>query len=170
MGKKEKWHKRSHTSKKNKLDTTKSRSRHKSRPRPKARPDSYDSFSTSDTSSSDYKHKQTLHRKWHGTKHSRSDCSPDRGHITKNKRRKRFETTTTDSESEVHLDTEVDTAVDSDNGPTPNLCYLDVEIEKKQQKTSSSNIVNLKLPDSTGKKKIKKRNNKDDPRRTQNTF
>ena len=86
MGKKEKWHKRGHTSKKNKLDTSKSRSRHKSRPRPKARPDSSDSFSTSDTSSSDYKHTQTVHRKWHGTKHSRSDSSPDRAHITKNKR------------------------------------------------------------------------------------
>ena len=96
MGKNEKWHKRSHISKKNKLDTSKSRSRHKSRPRPKARLDSSDSFSTSDTSSSDDKHKQTLHRKWHGIKHSRSDSSPDRGHITKNKRRKRFETATTD--------------------------------------------------------------------------
>ena len=47
MGKKEKLHKRCHTSKKNKnkLDTSKSRSRHNSRPRPKARPDSSDSFS-----------------------------------------------------------------------------------------------------------------------------
>ena len=85
MGKKEKWHKRSHTSKKNKLDTSKSRSRHKSRPRPKARPDPSDSFPTSDTSSSDYEHQQSRHRKWHGIKHSRSDSSPDRGHITKNK-------------------------------------------------------------------------------------
>ena len=56
-----------------------------------------------------------------GTKHSRSDSSPDRSHIKKNKRRKRFETTTTDSESEVHIDAEVDTVVDSDNEPTPTL-------------------------------------------------
>ena len=167
MGKKEEWHKCSHTSVKNKLDTTKSRSRHKSRPRPKARPDSSYSFSTSDTSSSDYKIKQTLHRKWHSTKHSRFDCSCDKGHFTKNKRRKRFETTTTDFESEVHLDTEVGTAVDSDNEITPYLCHLEVEIEKK---ASSSNIVNLELPDSTGKKKMKKRNNKDDQGRTQSTF
>ena len=34
-----------------------------------------------------------------------SDSSPDEGHITKNKRRKRFATITTDSEPEVHLDT-----------------------------------------------------------------
>ena len=113
-------------------------------------------FVISDTSSSDCKHKQTLHRKWHGTKHSRSDSSPDRGHITKTKRRKRFEETTMDSESEVRLDTEVDTAVDSDNEPTPNLCYLEVETEKNKTKT---NTVNLKLPDSTGKKRIKMRNN-----------
>ena len=36
-------------------------------------------------------------------------------------------------EPEAHLDTEVDTAVDSDNEPTPNLCYLEVETEKKQK-------------------------------------
>ena len=71
------------------------------------------------------------------TKHSRSDSSPDRAHITKNKQRKRFETTTMDSESEVHLDTEVDTAVDSDNEPTPNICYLEVEIGKKKHKQAS---------------------------------
>ena len=73
MGKKETQHKRCHTSKKKnkiKLDTGKPRSRHK------AGPDSSDSFSTSDTSStssSDYEHKQYQHRKWHGTKHPRSD-------------------------------------------------------------------------------------------------
>ena len=100
MGKKEKRHKCSDTSKKNKLDTSKSRSRHKSRPRHKARPDSSDSFSTSDissTSSSDYEHQQSRHSKGHGTKHSRSDSSPDQGHIKKNKQRKRFKTTATDS-------------------------------------------------------------------------
>ena len=45
-------------------------------------------------------------------------------------REERFETTTTDSESEVRvgLDTEVDTVVDSDNEPTPNLCHIEVEI------------------------------------------
>ena len=63
--------------------------------------------------------------------------------------------------SEVHVDTEVDTAVDSDNEPTPNLCHIEVEIENK---TSSSNTVNRKLPGSTGKKKMKKRTNKDDQR------
>ena len=178
MGKKEKRHKHSHTSKKkkkkkkNKLDTSKSRSRLKSRPRPKARPASSDSFSTSDTSttsSSDYEHQQSRHHKQHGTKHSRSDSSPDRGHIKKNKRRKRFETTTTDSESEVRvgLDTEVDTVVDSDNEPIPNLCHIEVEIESK---TSSSNTVNLKLPGSTAKKKMKKRNNKDDQRESSKTL
>ena len=170
MGKKEKRHKHSHTSKKkkkkkknNKLDTSKSKSRLKSRPRPKARPASSDSFSTSGTSttsSSDYEHQQSRHHKQHVTKHSRCDSSPDRGHIKKNKRRRRFETTTTDSESEVRvgLDTEVDTVVDSDNELTPNLCHIEVEIESK---TSSSNTVNLKLPGSTVKKKMKKRNNKD---------
>ena len=110
MGKKEKRHKRGHTSKKNKLDTNKSISRHKSKPRPNARPDSSNSFSTSDrsgTSSSDYE--QSRHRKRHSTKHSRCDPSPDRSHIKKSKRTKRSETATTDSESEVHLDTEVDT-------------------------------------------------------------
>ena len=167
MGKKEKRDKRSHTSKKNKLDTSKSRSRHKSRPQRKARPDFYDIFSTSDTSStssSDYVQQQSRHCKRHGTKYSRSDSSPDRDHIKKNKLRKRFEATTTDSESEVHVDTEVDNAVDSDNEPTPNLCHIEAEIENK---TSSFNTVNLKLPDSTGKKK---RNNKDDQRENSKTL
>ena len=75
------------------------------------RPDSSDSFSTSDTSStssSDYEHQQSRHRKQHGTKHSTYDPGPDRGHIKKNKRRKRFETTTANSESEVHVVAEVD--------------------------------------------------------------
>ena len=76
------------------------------------------------------------------------------------------ETTTTDSE--VHVDTEVDTAVDSNNEPTPNLCYIEVEIKKK--KTSSSNTVNLKLSDSTGKKKMTKKKNKDDQGRTRKHF
>ena len=70
MGKKEKRHKRSHTSKKKKLRASKSRSRHKSKSRPKARPDSSDSFSTSDTSStssSDYEHQQFRHCKRDGT-------------------------------------------------------------------------------------------------------
>ena len=53
----------------------------------------------------------------HGTKLSRCDSSPDRSHIKKNKRRLRFERTTTDSESGIHVDTEVDTVVDSDNEP-----------------------------------------------------
>ena len=135
MGKKEKWHKHSHTSKKIKLDTSKSRSRHKSRPRPKASPDSCDSFSTSDTSStssSDYEHQQSRHRKQHVTKHSRSDVSPDRGHIKKNKQRKRFEITTRDFESEVHVDNEVDTVVDSDNEPTPNFATLRLKLKTKQ--------------------------------------
>ena len=91
----------------------------------------------------------------------------DRGHIKKNKPRKRFETITTDSESEVHVDTEVDTAVDSDNALIPSLCHIEVEIENK---TSSSNTVNLKLPNSTGKKKMKKRNNKDDQRENSETL
>ena len=64
---------------------------------------------------------------------------------------------TLESEVRVGLDTEVDTVVDSDNEPTPNLCHIEVEIESK---TSSSNTVNLKLPGSTVKKKMKKRNNK----------
>ena len=38
---------------------------------------------------------------------------------------------------------------------------LEVEIENK---ANSSNTVNLKLPDSTGKKKMKKRNTKDNQR------
>ena len=118
MGKEEKRHKHGHTSKKNKLGTSKSMSRHKSRLRPKARHNSSDSFSTldtSNTSSSDYE--QSRHRKWYCTKHSGCDSSPDRSHIKKNKRRKRFEKTTTDSVSEVHVDAEVDTVVDSDNEP-----------------------------------------------------
>ena len=48
MGKKEKRHKHSHTSKKNKLCSQDSDRVY--RPRPKARPDSSNSFSTSDTS------------------------------------------------------------------------------------------------------------------------
>ena len=95
------------------------------------------------------------------TKYPRSDSGPEKDQVKKNKRIKRFETTTTDSKSEVHVDTEVDTAVDSDNEPKPNLCHIEVEIENK---TSSSNTVNLKLPGSTGKKKMKKRTNKDDQR------
>ena len=95
------------------------------------------------------------------SKHPRSDSSPEKDQVKKNKRIKRFETTTTDSKSEVHVDTEVDTAVDSDNEPKPNLCHIEVEIENK---TSSSNTVNLQLPGSTGKKKMKKRTNKDDKR------
>ena len=39
-----------------------------------------------------------------------------------------------------------------------------IEVILIENKTSSSNIVNSKLPDSTGKKKMKKRNNKDDQR------
>ena len=57
--------------------------------------------------------------------------------------------------------------VDSDNEPTPNLCHIEVQIESK---TSSSNIVNLKLPSSTVKKKMKKRNNKDDQRESSKTL
>ena len=38
-------------------------------------------------------------------------------------------------------------------------CHIEVETENK---ISSSNTVSLKLPDSTGKKKMKKRNNKHD--------
>ena len=121
MRKKEKLHKRCHTSKKKKkikLDTSKSRSRRKSRPRPKARLDSSDTVSTSDTSSassSDYEH-----------------------HVKKNKRVKRFEATTMDSKSEVHVDTEVDTAVGSDNEPTPNLCHIEVENEKQNSQLQYS--------------------------------
>ena len=87
IGKKEKRPQRSHTSKKNELDTSKSRSGHKSRPRPNARPDSSDSFTsdTSSTSSSDYEHQQCRHRKRHGTKHTKSDSGPDRSHIKNNK-------------------------------------------------------------------------------------
>ena len=65
----------------------------------------------------------------------------------------------------VHVDTEVDTLVDTDNEPTPT--YIEVEIENK---TSIPNTVNLKLPHSTGKKKIKKRNNKDDQRENSKTL
>ena len=61
----------------------------------------------------------------------------------------------------------MDTVVDSDNEPTPNLCHIEVEIESK---TSSSNTVNLKLPGSTVKKKMKKRNNKDDQRESSKTL
>ena len=75
--------------------------------------------------------------------------------------RKRLETTTTDSE--VHVNTEVNTVVDSGNEPTPNVSNIKVEIENK---TISPNTVNLKLPDST-RKKIKKRNDKSDKRGTQ---
>ena len=83
MGKKEKRHKRSHTPKKNKLDTSRSRSGHKFRSRPKARPDSSDSFSTSDTSStSDYEHQQSRHCKRHGTKHSRLEPIPNLSQVT----------------------------------------------------------------------------------------
>ena len=90
MGRKEKRHKRSHTPKKNKLDTSKSRSRHKFRSRndkfrSKARPDSSDSFSTSDTSStssSDYEHQQSRYCKRHGTKHSRLEPIPNLSQVT----------------------------------------------------------------------------------------
>ena len=57
----------------------------------------------------------------HGTEHSRYDSSPDRCHIKKNKQILRFETTTMDSESEIHVDTEVNTVVDSDNEPRVTL-------------------------------------------------
>ena len=50
-------------------------------------------------------------------------------------------------------------AVNSDNEPTPNVCHIEVEIKNK---TSSPNTVNLKLPGSAGKKKLKKWTNKDD--------
>ena len=75
-------------------------------------------------------------------------------------------TTTTDSESEVHVETEVDTVVDTDKESTPT--YIEVEIENKT--TSSNTVVNLKLPDSTGKTKIKKRNNKGDQRDNSKTL
>ena len=51
----------------------------------------------------------------HGTEHSRCASSPDRSHINKSKRRLKFETTTRDSA--IHVDTEVDTVVDSANEP-----------------------------------------------------
>ena len=51
----------------------------------------------------------------HDTEHSRCGSSLDRSHIKKSKRRLKFETTTTDSE--IHVDTEVDTVVDSANEP-----------------------------------------------------
>ena len=74
---------------------------------------------------------------------------------------------TLESEVRVGLDTEIDTVVDSDNEPTPKLRHIEVEIESK---TSSSNTVNLKLSGSTVKKKMKKRNNKDDPRESSKTL
>ena len=63
-------HKRGLTSKKNKLGTSRSISRHKSRPRLKARPDSSNSFSTFDTSSTpSSNYEQSRHRtKRHGTR------------------------------------------------------------------------------------------------------
>ena len=45
--------------------------------------------------------------------------------MKKNKQRKRFETTTTGSESELHVDTEVDTVVCTDNEPTST--YIEVD-------------------------------------------
>ena len=160
MGKKEKLHKRCHNLRRRKITwilVSQNPDVSLARPGPKARPDSSDSFSTEalimNISNIAIVSGMVL---------SILDLTlVQKGHVKKNKRIKRSETTTADSKSEVHVDTEIDTAVDSDNEPTPNLCHIEVEIENK---TNSSNTVDLKLPGSTGKKKMKKRTKKCDQR------